>query len=140
MPKTLDPLTFEVGHHADLWIARHVMEWPDMKEFEPIHDYFHYGGVIIGGDRQTFFRYGTIPDTFLPSSKIEDAAEVLLKMKAKGWWFHISGDPKNKDTMVLFGKDKGKEQDDIHLASADLLSLAICRAAGLAVMSEKHDR
>jgi hypothetical protein len=136
MTQTLDPLTFQADHHTDLWIARRVMEWPDMKEFEPIHDYFHFGGVIIGGDRPTFFRYGTIPDTFQPSSRMEDALEVLRKMKAKGWWYHISGDPKNKDVMVIFGKDKGKEQDDIHSAYAETESMAICRAAGLAVMSE----
>lgn len=140
MAQTLDPLTFEADHHTDLWIARRVMGWPDMKEFEPIHDYFHYGGVIIGGDRQTFFRYGTIPDTFLPSSKMEDALEVLRKMKAKGWWYSITSNPKAKVTMAMFGQDKDGEMDlNFVSADAETETLAICRAAGLAVMNESHD-
>lgn len=140
MSQTLDPLTFEVGHHTDLWIARRVMEWPDMKEFEPIHDYFHFGGVVIGGDRPTFFRYGTIPDSFLPSSKMEDALEVLHKMKTKGWWYSITSNPKHKSIMAMFGQNKEGVMDlNFVSAEAETEPLAICRAAGMAVFSDTYD-
>lgn len=131
---TLDPLTFEVDHHTDLWIARRVMGWPDVKEKDQLRDYFHFGGVIIGGDRQTIFRYGTIPESFMPSSKMEDAVEVLRKMIKKGWVYSIHGYPAEKGNMVVFSK---VSQD--YSATADLESLAICRAAGLALVNEKTD-
>lgn len=131
-----DPRTFEVGHHTDLWIARHVMEWPEITETDRYVDYVDRGGVIVVDHRPEIFRFGTIPDLFTPSSKLDDAGVVLRKMKEKGWWYHISGDPKNKDVMVLFGQDKGQADDEIHSAYAETEPLAICRAAGLAVLSE----
>lgn len=134
---TLDPLTFEADHHTDLWIARRVMGWPEIHEKDRYRFYLDRGGVIIG-NRAEIFRYGTIPDAFRPSSKMEDAMEVAHKMKSKGWWYHISGDPQNKDVMVIFGRDKGESQDELHSTYAEFEPLAICRAAGLAVMSETH--
>lgn len=132
MSQVLDPLTFEADHHTDLWIARRVMEWPDIKENDNIHDYFHFGGVIIGGDRQTIFRYGTIPDLFQPSSRMEDAAEVLRKMIKRGWVYSIHGYPADKGNMVVFSKT-GLD----YSAVSETEPLTICRAAGLAVMSGK---
>lgn len=128
---TLDPLTFEVGRHTDLWIARHVMEWPVIGPHDRYVDYLERGGVIAV-DRAEIFRYGTIPDTFLPSSKMEDAAEVLRKMQTRGWVYTLMGIHKD-DIRVVFSKDRSD-----YVAKAETEPLAICRAVGLAVLSEKE--
>lgn len=128
----LDPLTFEADHHTDLWIARRVMEWPDMKEENDFNHYLQFGGVIVGGFRQTIFRYGAIPEIFMPSCKMEDAVEVLRKMIKRGWVYSIHGYPADKGNMVVFSKT-GLDYSAITQAEP----LTICRAAGLAVMSGK---
>lgn len=134
MPKTLDPTTFQADHHTDIWIAQNVMGWPSIKEIEPFVDYLHYGGVVIGNHRPTIFRFGTIPDVFMPSSKVEDAKEVQRKMKGLGWDCMISELANEDNVMVIFSKS---HQSTETIATAETESLAICRAAGLAVIGEK---
>jgi ABA sandwich protein len=131
MTRTLDPLHFEVSGHTDLWIAQYVMEWPVIAENDRFVDYLEHGGVIVV-DRPDVFRYGTIPDRFQPSSKLEDAGAVLRKMIKKGWVYSIHGYPAEKGNMVVFSKTA---QD--YSATAETESLAICRAAGLAVTGAK---
>lgn len=133
MDRPADPLTFKIGHHTDLWIALHVMEWPVIREWMPYSDYISAHGGVIVDDRAQIFRYGTIPDNFLPSSKMEDALEVLRKMIKKGWDYVITSKSETRITTVVFTKTIGRP------ATAELEPLAICRAAGLAVLSEQND-
>jgi len=133
MTQTLDPLTFQTDHHTDLWIADRVMGWPTIREGEPLAHYLGHGGVIVV-DRPNIFRFGTISEGFMPSSRIEDAFEVMRKMKELGWTCVIHADPAEKTTVVMFSK--GEYED--YFASAELESLAICRAAGLVIVG-KHD-
>lgn len=129
MPKKFDPLTFEVGRPTDTWIALRVMEFIVIGVNDRYQDYLEYGGVIAV-DRPEIFRYGTIPDAFLPSSKMEDAVEVLRKMQTKGWVYTLMGVHKD-DIRVVFSKGTTD-----YVAKAETEPLAICRAAGLAVLSE----
>lgn len=129
--KTLDPLTFEADRHTDLWIASRVMEWPVVQEWQPFKDYLEFGGIIID-DRPQIFRFGMIPDAWMPSTNIADSAVVLRKMIEKGWVYSIHGYPGEKGNMVVFTKAKQEFS-----ATAKTESLAICRAAGLAVIGEK---
>lgn len=131
MTQTLDPLTFEADHHTNLWIADRVMGWPHISEQDPYAHYIGHGGVIID-DRPEIFRFGTIPDSFMPSSTILDALAVLRKMVDLGWIYVIHGTPNDKNVLVVFTK---REQE--YHGSAETESLAICRAAGLAVIGEK---
>lgn len=130
--KTLDPATFQPDHHTNLWIADRVMGWPVVSEKDSYAHYIGHGGVIIG-DRPEIFRFGTIPDTFMPSSRIEDAVMVLRKMVELGWVYMIHGSPKDKTILVVFTKSETVES----FATAETESLAICRAAGAAVIGEK---
>lgn len=134
MIKTLDPLTFQADHHTDLWIAQRVMGWPIIRENKPFAHYLGHGGVIVV-DRPQIFRFSTIPDAFMPSSKIEDAVEVLRKMRDLGWSYIVDGDPSVTTTLVMFSR--GQYED--YTAIAETESLAICRAAGLAITGQKHD-
>lgn len=129
MSKKFDPLTFEVGRPTDTWIALRVMEFMVIGVNDRYVDYLEYGGVVSVG-RPEIFRYGTIPDAFLPSSKMEDAAEVLRKMQTKGWVYTLMGVHKD-DIRVVFSKGTAD-----YVAKAETEPLAICRAAGLAVLSE----
>lgn len=133
MTKTLDPLTFEADPHTDLWIAARVMGWPVIQENEPLGHYLGHGGVILV-DRPTIFRFGSIPDSFMPSSKIEDAKEVQRKMSQAGWDCMINEVANEHNILVVFSK---VHQDTEAIVTANTESLAICRAAGMAVMGEK---
>lgn len=128
MTQTLDPLTFQADHHTDLWIAARVMNWPVIKEGEQLGHYLGHGGVIVV-DRPEIFRFGTIPEAFMPSSLILDALAVLRKMVDLGWIYVIHGMPSDKNILVVFTK---KNQE--YHGKAETESLAICRAAGLAVI------
>ncbi len=132
IPLTRDEiLALPAGRELDALLAEHVMGWGQVQPDCYVHD----GKDWCGTDPNGGGYYGDTGRKIVPhfSSDIAAAWQVVERLRLDWSEFHLSRGPRGWSCLLA---DSLTRRPHIEVCNCDAASLAVCRAALLAVRKE----